>query len=182
MDAAPSTEKVEEKAEPQAVVVRREPERDLVTWMAPSRPFKKRDRQYFVTIFAISGIVSLIIFLAEGLMPVILIVALVFLYYILSTVPPEEIEYKITTKGVKIADKLIDWTSLIRFWIGRRMDSEILFFDTFLIPSRTEIVIKPELKETLKREISAYIPYEESTNTNLDKLTKWFATKLPGNK
>src|SRR3989304_4840218 len=91
----------DESQEPRPVVVRREPERDLVTWTAPSRPFKRRDRQFYTTVFAIAGIISLILFLAEGLMPVILIVALVFLYYVLSTVPPENIEYKITTKGVK---------------------------------------------------------------------------------
>ena len=56
--------------EPQAVVVRKEPERELLSWTAPSRPFKRRDRQYFVTTFAMAGIVSLVLFLAEGIMPV----------------------------------------------------------------------------------------------------------------
>ncbi|MCX6705287.1 MAG: hypothetical protein NT162_03050 [Candidatus Woesebacteria bacterium] len=41
--------------EPRPVVVRREPERDLVTWTAPARPFKRRDRQFYVTTFAIAG-------------------------------------------------------------------------------------------------------------------------------
>src|ERR1035437_3250582 len=85
--------------EPSPVVVRREPERDLVTWIAPSRPFKRRDKQFYTTVFAIAGIVSLVLFLAEGVMPVVLIVAFVFLYYVLSTVPPENVEYKITNKG-----------------------------------------------------------------------------------
>src|ERR1700690_777652 len=88
-------------SEPQAVVVRREPERELLVWTAPARPFKRHDRQFYTTVFAIAGIISLVLFLAEGLMPVVLIVALVFLYYVLSTVPPENIEYKITSKGVK---------------------------------------------------------------------------------
>ena len=159
MDAAQSTSNEEEKPEAQEVVVRREPDRDLIVWKAPSRPFKKRDRQYFVTIFAIAGIVSLVIFLAEGLMPVVLIIALVFLYYILSTVPPDDIEYKITTKGVKIADKLTPWQSLVKFWIGKRLDSDILFIDAYQFPGRIEIVIKPEIKEKLKKDISAYLPY-----------------------
>ena len=92
--------------EPQTVVVRREPEKDLVIWTAPARPFKRRGRQFYVTVFAIAGIVSLILFLAEGIMPVILIISLVFLYYVLSTVQPEDIEYKVTTKGIRIANKL----------------------------------------------------------------------------
>lgn len=182
MDTAQSTPISEEKTEPQAVVVRRELEHVLVTWKAPGRPFKRRDRQYFVTIFAIAGIISLVIFLAEGLMPVILIISLVFLYYILSTVPPEEIEYKITTKGIKIADKLIEWQLLSKFWMGHRMDNEVLFFDTFQIPGRIELVINSGIKNELEKEISAYIPLEKAPDSTIDKLTSWVSQKLPGNK
>ncbi len=168
--------------EPQAVVVRREPERDLVTWIAPARPFKRRDRQFFVTTFAIAGIVGLILFLAEGLMPVLLIVSLVFLYYVLSTVEPEKIEYKITTKGIKIAGKRTEWQYLTRFFFSKRLDSDLMVVETVSIPGRIELVINSEVRETLKREVSAYIPYEEVSATGLDRFTDWFAQKLPGNK
>jgi hypothetical protein len=169
-------------SEPQAVVVRREPERDLLTWTAPARPFQRHDKQFYTTVFAIAGIISLVLFLAEGIMPVVLIVALVFLYYVLSTVPPENIEYKITTKGIKIAGKLTEWQTLTRFWFGKRTGSEILIFETFLIPGRIEIIINQGIKDDLKKEISAYIPYEEVPATGFDKVTDWVAQKLPGNK
>ncbi len=168
--------------EPSPVVVRREPERDLVIWIAPARPFKRRDRQFYVTTFAIAGIVSLVLFLAEGIMPVILIVSLVFLYYVLSTVQPEDIEYKITTKGIKIAGKLTRWQYLNRYWFTKRFDNELMIADTVLLPGRIEFVINPGDKEKLKKEISAYIPYEEVSPAALDKVTNWFAAKLPGNK
>lgn len=169
-------------SEPQAVVVRREPERDLVTWTAPSRPFKRRDRKFYTTVFAIAGIIALVLFLAEGFMPVILIVAIVFLYYVLSTVPPENIEYKITTKGVKIADKVTAWQSLNRFWFSERLGSEVLVFETPLVPGRIEIIVNPEIKDDLKREISTYVPYEKVDAAGLDKFTDWVSKKLPGNK
>jgi hypothetical protein len=169
-------------SEPQAVVVRREPERDLVTWTAPARPFKRRDRQFYVTTFAIAGIVGLILFLAEGIMPVILIVSLVFLYYVLSTVEPEKVEYKITNKGIKIAGKETGWQFLNRYWFSKRFDQELMVVDTVLIPGRIELVINPEAKDKLKSEVSAYIPYEEVPPAGLDRLTSWFAQKLPGNK
>jgi len=177
MEAAQST--LNEK--PQAVVVRREPEKDLVTWMAPSRPFKRRDRQFYVTTFAIAGIVSLVLFLAEGIMPVLLIISLVFLYYVLSTVEPENIEYKITSKGVKVSGKLTPWGMFNRFWFGKRFDSELLILETLAIPGRIEMVIKADIKDSLKKEISAFVPYEDVPASSLDKLTGWFAGKLPGN-
>jgi hypothetical protein len=185
MDAAKEEKKSNQSTlnkEPQTVVVRREPERDLLIWIAPARPFMKRDRQFYTTVFAIAGIISLVLFLAEGIMPVILIVALVFLYYVLSTVPPENIEYKITTKGVKIAGKLTEWQTLTRFRFRKRSGSEVIILETFLIPGRIELVINTEIKDSLKREVSAYIPYEEVPTVGLDKLADWFTQKLSGNK
>ncbi len=171
-----------ENQEPQAVVVRREPERELVTWTAPARPFKRRDKQFYVTIFAMAGIFGLILFFAEGVMPVILVISLVFLYYVLSTVPPEDIEYQITSKGVKISGKLTNWQYLNRFWFSKRFDESLLVFESVTIPGRIEFVIKDDLKEKLRKEISAYIPYEEVPASSLDRLTEWFSKILPGNK
>src|SRR3989344_3689539 len=89
--------------EPEPVVVRREPERDLVSWTAPARPFKRRTRQFYVTTIAIVSVVGLILFLAEGIMPVVLLVALVFLFYVMNTVEPQGVDYKITTRGLSMA-------------------------------------------------------------------------------
>jgi hypothetical protein len=167
--------------EPQAVVVRREPERDLVTWTAPARPFRRRTRQFYVTTFAIAGIASLVLFLAEGIMPVILIISLVFLYYVLSTVKPENIEYKVTNKGIKIAGSEISWSNITKFWISTVAENELLIIGTLSIPGKIEIVINGGIKEQLKREISAYVPFEEMMPSSLDKVTNWFSKKLPGN-
>lgn len=165
--------------EPQAVVVRREPERELVAWTAPSRAFKRHGRKFYVTAFSMAGIVSLVIFLAEGIMPVILIISLVFLYYVLSTVQPENIEYKITNKGFKIADKETEWQFVSRFWFSSRSGSELLIFGLTTIPGKIELVINPEIKDRLKKEISAYVPYEEIPPSALEKITGWVAKKLP---
>jgi hypothetical protein len=167
--------------EPQAVVVRRESERDLVVWTAPARIFKKHSKKFYITTFSMAGIVSIIIFLAEGIMPVILIVSLVFLYYVLATVQPENIEYKITNKGIKIAGKGTPWNNIVRFWFSTKSGSEVLNFDISTVPGRMELVINPEIKDILKREISAYVPYEEASPSALDKVTSWVSKKLPEN-
>lgn len=159
-----------------------EQEHDLVTWTAPARPFKTRDRQFYVTTFAIAGIISLILFLAEGLMPVLLIISLVFLYYVLSTVEPENIEYKITNKGVKVAGRVTEWANFRRFWFSKRLDSDLMVFETFGLPGRLEVVIKPELKESLKKEVGKHLLFEEVPGSSLDRATNWISQKLPGNK
>lgn len=113
-------------------------------------------------------------------MPVLLVVSLVFLYYVLQTVEPENIEYKITTKGVKIADRLNEWSGFRRFWFSRRFDSELAVFETAGLGGRIEVVINPEIKESLKKDVSKYIPYEEIPASGLDRVTNWVAKRLPG--
>lgn len=174
-------EPAEEQKEAQPVVVRREPENDLFTWVGPSRPFKTRSKEYYVTLFAITGLIGFVLFIAEGAMPVVLLIAIVFLFYVLSTVKPEDIEYKITNKGIKIFGKRNDWQTMGRFWFTRRFDSEILVVETFILPGRMELVVKPEDREVIRKYLSAYLQEEEVAATGLEKAANWFSSKLPGN-
>ena len=154
-------------------------EKDLITWIAPARPFKRRDRQFYLTTVSIAGIVCLILFLAEGAMPVILIVSLIFLYCVMSTVAPENLEYKITNKGIKVGGKTTEWQFLGRFWFGKRYDSELLVLETAFLPNRMELVIKPEVKEEIKKNLKEYLVEEEISPSKLDKAIDWFSKKLP---
>jgi len=160
-------------------VQKREQEKELVSWEAPSRPFKRRNREFYVTIIAISAIVGLVLFLVEGFMPVILIVSLVFLFYVLSTVEPERIHYSITNKGVKIADQKRGWEEMTRFWFSRRFDSDLLILETYRLPGRLELVVLPEEKERIKTALLEYLDEEEVPPSSLDKAANWFSKKLP---
>lgn len=160
----------------------KEPEKDLVSWTAPSRPFKKADREYYITIIATAAIVGLILFLVEGWMPVVLLVSIVFLFYVMTTVEPENIEYKITTHGIKMAGGLTEWNRLLRFWFSRRFDHELLVFESLNIPGRIELVVTPEVKEEVVKTITKYIPQEEASPSYLDQAAGWLAKRIPGNK
>jgi len=166
---------------PTEVTVKKEPEKELFSWIAPARPFKRRNREFYVTIIAISIIVGLILLLTEGFMPVILLISLIFLFYILNTVEPEKIEYKITNKGIKVGNKRTPWEVLTNFWITRRYDNHLLVFGTYVLPRRMELVINETDKEKLKNVISEFVTEEEISPSGLDKAANWFAKKLPGN-
>lgn len=154
-------------------------EKDLISWVAPSRPFKRRDKQFYVTTISIASIVCLILFLAEGAMPVILIISLIFLYYVMSTVEPENIEYKITNKGIKVDKNRTDWENLGRFWFSSRYDSQLLILETRFLPNRMEIVITQNVKDKIKEVLKDYLPEEEIPPSKLDKAINWFSSKLP---
>lgn len=168
--------------EPSPVFIKKETERDLFTWTAAARPFKRRNREFFITVAAMAGVVGLVLFIIEGVLPLILLISLLFLFYVMSTVEPANIEYKITNFGIKVANKRTDWNDMKRFWFVKRMDSELLIVETFKLPGRLEMVIKPEIKEDVKKIISDYIPFEQEPASYIDKATTWVSGRVPGNK
>lgn len=157
----------------------REPEKEFFSWTAPARPFKRRNREFYVTVIAIAAIVGLVLFLAEGFMPVILIVSLVFLFYILNTVEPENLKYEITNKGVKVEGKMTDWVAITRFWFSRRLDSSLLILETLRLPGRLELVIKDENKKSIRKALSDYITEEKTPPSYMDRAANWVSKKLP---
>lgn len=158
-----------------------EQEKDLLTWMAPGRPFKRRNREFYVTIIAIAAIVGLVIFIAEGWVPVILLISLIFLFYIMSTVEPDPVEYAITNRGIKVAGKRTDWEIMGRFWFSKRFDSELLIIETAILPGRLELVINEEVKEKITENLSKYLLHEEAPPSWLDRLANTLSKRLPGN-
>ncbi len=158
-----------------------EQEKELLSWSAPARPFKKRNKEFYVTLIAMAAVVGLILFLVEGWMPVILIISLIFLFYVMNTVEPETIEYKVTNKGVRVAARTTTWDLMKRFWFTRRFDSELLVIETSYLPGRMELVIDPAKKEELKKTLSEYLVEEEASPSFLDRSANWFAKRMPGN-
>jgi hypothetical protein len=170
------------EGQPTPVFVKKESERDIETWTAPARPFKRRDKQFWITTIAMAGVVGLVLFLVEGFMPVILIVSIVFLFYVLSTVEPENIEYKVTNRGIKIAGKLTEWGNMGRFWMSRRFDSELMIVEIFTLPGRLELVMDPSKKDLIQKAVSEYLAYEEVAPLGLDRAANWFGKRMPGGK
>ena len=158
------------------------PPKVLYTWRAPARAFKKRTREYWVSIFAIAAVTSFILYIIESIISVVLVIAIVFLYYILSTVEPEVIEYQITDKGVRIGDDLTEMSQFSSFWFGTRFGVEVLILQTYVIPGRLELAVNEKDKKDIQKALSKYLPEEEPEKTNMDKASTWLANKLPENK
>ena len=157
---------------------RPEPEKLLFSWKAPARAFKKREREFWVRLIVIASIFGFILFIVEGAMPVVLLIALVFLFYILSTVEPETIEYAVTNKGIKVADRRNDWELFTRFWFTKRLNTDLLILETLVVPGRLELVINDSDKEKIRKTLSLYIPEEEAAPTRMDKASDWVSKKL----
>lgn len=167
-----------EEQQTQELPVKRQ-EKDLVVWTAPSRPFQRRSKDFYTSLVAVAGLVGVVLFIIEGIMPVILVISAVFLFYVLSTIPPGDIEYKITDQGIKIGDSKTPWELLGRYWFVARGGSEILVVETSRVPGRMELVIDLAKKDEIQKALDKYLVNEQAAPTMYDKMASWATKTLP---
>lgn len=165
LSSAQSTKKIEEKT--------------LFEWRAPERPFKRRNRKFYTNIIGLAIIGSLFLFFFDGWAPVLLIIAIVFFIYVISTIEPEIVKHKITTAGLWFSNTFYPYEESGHFWFAPRLDSTILVLETYNFPHRMEFVILKDDQKKIEQLLSKYLLHEELPPSFLDRATQWFTSKLP---
>ena len=155
-------------------------ERELVKWMAAGRPYQQLNRQLFTTAVVIAGLVSVILIFAGEWMLILVLAAMLFAYYVWSTVPPEEVEYVITTKGVLVHGRVTKWEMMTRWWMEEKWGQKMVGIEVpGEWPGRMWLVVKPEVEEGIKETLGKYVEMEKPEATQADKMGKWLAEKFP---
>ena len=128
----------------------------LLSWKAPIRPFKTSNREFWTTVGSIAFLLAVILLFIKEWLLIAVIAAIIFVYYVLSSVPPEEIEHQITNRGVRFAGNEYLWEEISQFWISEKWGQKILNLETkFRFPGRLELLFKIEdegkIREILKK-------------------------------
>lgn len=152
----------------------------LFSWKAPIRPFKKRDKEFWTTVLSIIFLLSLILLFVKEWVLIAAMISLIFLFYVLSTVLPEEIEYRITSQGINFEDSRYDWEALRRFWFSSKYNSRILHLESWLRSTgKINLVINKNEEGKLKEILGKYLLNEEAEPTFLDRAAGWLSEKIP---
>ena len=152
----------------------------LLKWEAPVRPFKKRDRDYYTTIAAIVFLLAVILLFLKEWLLIAVMVALMFVAYVLATVPPEKTDHEITTRGLVVSGKAYLWKELRRFWFVKKWGDTILNIDTNLkFPTRLMILLGETEEAKVKELLQKQIQYEVPEKTFMDRSAKWLSDKIP---
>ena len=165
---------------PTPVITQPEPEKDLYTWQAPSRPFKKRNREFYTTIGALVILLSVILLFAKEFLLIGVILSFGFVAYVLASVAPEDVKHTLTNKGVRSAKKLYLWSELGRFWWDDKWKQKILHIETKdAFPGRIQLLLGKGNEKKINDIISKYLIKEKPEPTWLDKSSKWLQEKIP---
>ena len=149
-------------------------------WVAPERAYQKKDRDFWITVISILILISVILFFLKENFLILALFSALFLYYNLSTVPPQDIKYKITNRGIYFGENRYEWNIFTRFWFKTSLSNEMIHFETILrLPQQVSLVINVKDKETIKELVVKKLPLIEESPNFVDKLTKWGISKLP---
>jgi len=134
----------------------------LLSWEAPSRPFRKKDRSYYTTIAILAILLILIAFLMREFLLIGVILSFAFVAYVLAFVPPHNIKYKISTQGITIGEDFYFWHFLDAFWLKEKDGSKILHIQTRLrFPAQLMLVLQDKDEEKVKKLVARFLPFVE---------------------
>lgn len=153
----------------------------LLSWKGPSHPFKKRNKVFYQTVAALTFLLVVIVFFLHEFMLIGVILSIAFVVYVISTVPPVEVEHKITPLGFENAGRLFRWMELYAFWFEEKLGYKTLVIQTRLpFPSQIRAVTGESKDGQLKEIIGKYLLFlEKPAKTWTDSLADWFSQKIP---
>lgn len=159
----------------------RDPVKELVTWEALSRPFRKKDRSFYTTIAILFILISLIVILAGEKILLGALLAFAFLIYVLNFVEPQKIRYKLSTQGVTIEQHFYHWQELDSFWFSEKDGFKILHILTqFGFPAVLLMVLGDKDEESVKKIVAKFLPFHEiAPKSTLDKWAESLQKNFP---
>jgi len=156
-------------------------EKDWFIWSAPIRAFKRQDRQFWITCLTILALVGVIFFFARDFIVIIPGASALFLYYVMSTVPPEIIENRLTNRGIHFGQAFYPWAIIENFCFSKSADSKTIVFGVnvnFFI-RQLSLIINPADQDILKEICLKKAPLVESPPRFIDNLNHRLANLLP---
>lgn len=155
------------------------PEKDLLVWKAPSRPFKRRNKQALNSMVMVGVLIGLICLFIGMPFASFVIAAVVVLTYAISTRPPLDLEYKITTHGIKLEDNTYYWYQLGNFWFEKKYNDILVHINTSKFPGRISLVLGKLTKAQARAILSEALLEHKPDPTTYEKASKWLSKIVP---
>lgn len=153
----------------------------LLEWHAPGRPFRKRNKEYYVNSLLIMLLVEIILFLFSQYVLMLLVVSFVFLAFVMATVPPHDFRYRISTEGLTIEDHFFLWQELYDFYFKKVNGIEVLHIRTMaFLPGELTLILGSVDRDYIQKILLPYLPYREVVKqTFVEKSGDWLSKNFP---
>jgi hypothetical protein len=153
----------------------------LLTWIAPNRPYKKRQKAYFINLLLIVLTLEVILFLFSQLLLMLVVASLAFVSFAFATTPPEDIHYRISSEGIAIEDHFYLWQELYDFYFKERTDIVTLHVRTkAYLPGELIMLLGDIPKDKMRDTLILFLPYREVVrSTFTERAGDWLVKTFP---
>lgn len=153
----------------------------LISWTAPGRPFKKRNKEFYISGLLIVFLLNVILFVFSEYLLMFVLVTLYFLSVALAYVPPKNFHYKISNQGIKIGDHFYIWDELYDFYFKRIHGTDVLIVRAeAFFPYELRLPLGDVSRDHVRKVVINYLPYREVVrDTFMEKSGDWLARTFP---
>jgi hypothetical protein len=155
----------------------------LFSWVAPERVFRPRlSKNYQRNLILLFILIGLLLIAANQFTLLIVILALIFLSFVMANVPPQKIRHTITNYGIYTNRKFYPWLQRgKRFWFETSRDQKQLIFETQIFPYRIVMLVgHPRNQAHLEKILSRYLIQQQPPPTSIDKIAIWLEQHFAG--
>lgn len=166
--------------EPAPDLEQKEQEEVYLEWKSPSRPFKKRNKQWFVRLGLTVLVITLFLIFFKQFLLVFVVLALTFVAGVLAIIEPEMLDHRITSQGVSSAGRTYLYKELNAFYFTRKYGQEILNVEIKgRVPSLLQILLGNQDNRELVAILKKYLPFREIAPVSFaEKVLEYAAKRL----
>ncbi len=154
-------------------------EKELLEFEAYDRPHKVWTKEFYSSVIVIAFLVSIIMYFIEGLMPVVVIWALVFMLWAMAKTEPKMIKTALTSWGLKSTEKTYRYEEMTNFWFETKWGTRLMRINLSIVPWHLVVVIDPKKEDEIKNLMLEKVIYQEPAVTWVDRALKWAGEKMP---
>lgn len=142
--------------------VRMERPIELLAWSSATRVYDPKTPQWYLGLFAI-GVIGVVAFaIIQEPMLILLTAALVFVYYAMARVEPQEADHIILSTGIKSAGRMYLWSELKSFWVYQERGANIVRIDTKMhFPHALELLLAEVEPKAAEDALVKFLPEVE---------------------
>lgn len=154
--------------------------KSLVAWKSPERVFKARSKKYFIKV-ALYGLIAILAAIAFGEFFLVgVVLAVIFVVYVLASHPPQTIDHKVTNMGIISGGRAFLWSELDSFWFDRKGEDRIMIVQTHMhYPSRLILLLTTVTERTLLDILEKHLHYHDGpVHTLFDKWANFLQERI----
>ncbi len=154
----------------------------LFSWVAPERVYRPRlSKKYLRNLILLLVLIVILLIFTYQFALLIVVLALVFLAYVLVNVPPQKVRHSFTNYGIYTGNRFYSWLDRgKRFWWEIDHDQKKVIIETKLFPYRLTLLVgHPRNEKFIGEVLTHYLILQKPPLSDVDKFIAWCKKKFP---